>query len=294
MQTFLPYPGFVRSAGVLDDKRLGKQRVETFQILRALIWPSYGWKRHPAVTMWRGFTPALVSYGIAMCREWSARGHADALEDQLLEYGPAHTFDELSAEGLLPSWLGNDAVHQSHRHALANKAPQLYPSNWAGEAGYVWPTPVYPVWPLPFTSDSDTPTRIVSILEDNGLNAPAWDALTTLRNGGHVHLDADISVAASRLLPGLTAVFLDADIPTDEPLPPRVSAGGGTISASIARQPSDTDRAAMDDEKSGVARIRFFRRDQAVPDPDRFSLVVTWSAAVPDDLADLPRVTVEV
>ncbi|MFJ6723199.1 pyrimidine dimer DNA glycosylase/endonuclease V, partial [Streptomyces sp. NPDC091259] len=28
MQTFLPYPGFLDSATVLDPRRLGKQRVE--------------------------------------------------------------------------------------------------------------------------------------------------------------------------------------------------------------------------------------------------------------------------
>ncbi len=36
MQTFIPYPDFHRSAEVLDMKRLGKQRVETFQVLGGL------------------------------------------------------------------------------------------------------------------------------------------------------------------------------------------------------------------------------------------------------------------
>jgi hypothetical protein len=31
MQTFLPYPGFDESARALDDRRLGKQRVETMR-----------------------------------------------------------------------------------------------------------------------------------------------------------------------------------------------------------------------------------------------------------------------
>ena len=35
MQTFLPYPDFARSARCLDNRRLGKQRVESYQILRA-------------------------------------------------------------------------------------------------------------------------------------------------------------------------------------------------------------------------------------------------------------------
>ena len=36
MQTFLPFPDFVASARSLDRLRLGKQRVETLQILNAL------------------------------------------------------------------------------------------------------------------------------------------------------------------------------------------------------------------------------------------------------------------
>ena len=63
MQTFLPYPDFARSARVLDRKRLGKQRVETLQVLRAATVPGYGWYRHPATAMWAGHVPALVAYG---------------------------------------------------------------------------------------------------------------------------------------------------------------------------------------------------------------------------------------
>jgi hypothetical protein len=49
VQTFLPYPDFAASAAVLDTKRLGKQRVETVQVLRGLTLPTYGWRHHPAV-----------------------------------------------------------------------------------------------------------------------------------------------------------------------------------------------------------------------------------------------------
>lgn len=49
MQTFLPFPSFIESARVLDNKRLCKQRVECLQILKALHDPSYGWQNHPAV-----------------------------------------------------------------------------------------------------------------------------------------------------------------------------------------------------------------------------------------------------
>jgi hypothetical protein len=40
VQTFLPFPDFDRTARVLDDRRLGKQRVEALQVLRALTVPA--------------------------------------------------------------------------------------------------------------------------------------------------------------------------------------------------------------------------------------------------------------
>jgi hypothetical protein len=64
VQTFLPYPDFARSAAVLDDRRLGKQRVETLQILRALTRPDYGWRHHPAVLMWKGHEVSLDAFAV--------------------------------------------------------------------------------------------------------------------------------------------------------------------------------------------------------------------------------------
>ncbi|MFC9834071.1 MSMEG_6728 family protein [Rhodococcus sp. NPDC127530] len=208
MQTFVPDPGFARSAKLLDDRRLGKQRVETFQILRALVWPSYGWKRHPATAMWRGFTPALVSYGVAMCREWSARGHADALAPQLLEYtaGRTDSYEQLRDHGLLPPWLGDDAVHTSHRRVLAEKAPDAYPPGWRGEGGYVWPTPVYPRWPL----RSADPREVLTPAEaETAAGASdSWDLLRSLNLGRSASAEAPdpaTVVAASLVRPGLRA-----------------------------------------------------------------------------------------
>jgi len=54
MQTFTPYSDFEESLRTLDLKRLGKQRVEVIQIVRALTVPGYAWSSHPAVLMWRG------------------------------------------------------------------------------------------------------------------------------------------------------------------------------------------------------------------------------------------------
>jgi hypothetical protein len=149
MQTFLPHPDFEASARALDDRRLGKQRVEALQVLRALTRPTYGWKHHPAVRMWRGWEEALGAYGVAICEEWRRRGFADTCEASILADlrdaglpSPPRRQAELGAAGLLPTWLGDDAVHGSHRSALVRKDPGHYRASFPDDlddVAYVWP-----------------------------------------------------------------------------------------------------------------------------------------------------------
>ena len=129
MQTFLPYPDFSESAKVLDRQRLGKQRVETIQILKALTLPSYGWSRHPATLMWRGHVPALVQYGLAICAEWKRRGYVDNCAPQIAAFQPDGEISPLP-----PKWLGDPSFHASHRSNLLRKDPQHY-SQFAWKIG---------------------------------------------------------------------------------------------------------------------------------------------------------------
>ena len=129
MQTFLPHADFRRTAESLDSPRLGKQRVETLQILRALELPEYGWGNHPAVRMWRGYTPALVCYGLTCVEVWRERGYGDTTAAQIAEFAPevsTASQPDLEREGLLPSWLGNEVLHRSHRSKLVGKDPARY------------------------------------------------------------------------------------------------------------------------------------------------------------------------
>ncbi|MCW2715172.1 MAG: hypothetical protein JWN88_2219 [Frankiales bacterium] len=152
MQTFLPYPDLRASCVVLDDKRLGKQRVETFQILRALTWPRYAWKNHPAVRMWRGFVPGLVAYGLENCREWTRRGYADTVAPQLLAWSGGVE----PVAPVLPPWFGLEPLHLSHRSALLRKDPQWYGPLFASlgepdlpdDLPYLWPPDHFPRWPV--------------------------------------------------------------------------------------------------------------------------------------------------
>lgn len=149
MQTFLPYPEFDRTARVLDARRLGKQRVETIQVLRALTVSGYGWRHHPAAAMWAGYEEALVRYGLDICAAWCARGHSDTCATTLTTDLAATTGittvrpgAELAAAGELPPWLGDPAFHQSHQAALVRKDPALYRPHFPDvpdDLPYVWP-----------------------------------------------------------------------------------------------------------------------------------------------------------
>ena len=150
MQTFLPFADFDQVAAALDPRRLGKQRVEVLQILRALTRERYGWKNHPAVRMWAGYEEALGSYGLAMCRTWKGLGHSDTcdakIRDELAGLGitDPRAQHQLAQHGALPPWLGDEGLHRSHRAALLRKDPEWYSPRFPDapeDDDYLWPVP---------------------------------------------------------------------------------------------------------------------------------------------------------
>lgn len=147
MQTFLPYPNIWASARCLDDKRLGKQRVECKQILIALGIdvgehrgnPASRWRNHPAVRMWRGHELALAEYGEIMCAAWRNRGFKDTLRVQFREVADRLNQAVFSS----PNWLGYDRLHASHRSNLLRKNARHY-----GQFGWQEPPDLPYWWPV--------------------------------------------------------------------------------------------------------------------------------------------------
>lgn len=140
MQTFLPYPSFAKSVQVLDQKRLGKQRVETLQIMSALLTGS-GWVNHPATVMWRNYEWALLHYQKATFREWSLiRGYKDTCFQKTMllyfQYAPP------CEDNVAPCWFGNEHFHRSHQSNLIRKNPEYYGPLFPGvpdNLPYIWP-----------------------------------------------------------------------------------------------------------------------------------------------------------
>jgi hypothetical protein len=149
MQTFLPFSDFTATARTLDMRRLGKQRVEAMQVLRALTVPGYGWRNHPAVAMWAGYEEALTRYGLDICEEWCAAGRTDTCASSLradlsraTRLTTVRTQESLTAAGDTPPWIGDPDFHRSHRSALVRKDPEHYRRWFPGvpdDLPYVWP-----------------------------------------------------------------------------------------------------------------------------------------------------------
>jgi len=119
----------------LDDKRLGKQRVEAKQIIRG------SFPYHPATKMWEGHHDALALYGYLMCREWRKRGFADTLQPYFREL--FHRKDTVN----WPWWFASDDMVSTHRSKLIRKLPEHYKSLWPDDhlahsyaLPYIWPS----------------------------------------------------------------------------------------------------------------------------------------------------------
>ena len=130
MQTFLPYPDFEKSAEVLDDKRLGRQRAEALTLIR------HGWKNHPASKMWRGFEYQLSEYGLIVCNEWKKRGFKDNTAVKI------RSEQKKFKNTGLPNWFGNKDFHRSHKSNLLRKKPEFYRKYFPDvpdNLPYIWP-----------------------------------------------------------------------------------------------------------------------------------------------------------
>jgi len=95
-----------KSLQTLDNKRLGKQRVETYQIISAITrrpkldgTPYKGWLNHPCTVMWRDYVPALKLYMNYAIAEWIVRGFKNTMDFYGWTENPADPYVWMDAEG---------------------------------------------------------------------------------------------------------------------------------------------------------------------------------------------------
>lgn len=133
MQIFMPYADPFKTAKCLDNRRLGKQRIEALQIIQVNIKKQV-WaiprsiKNHPVTKMWKGYESYLFFYVECMMLEWELERdfNNDAcgkVFDNLalsLDFRKAYRMDHG-----LPKKINVDFI-KSHRALLYKKDPDYY------------------------------------------------------------------------------------------------------------------------------------------------------------------------
>lgn len=161
---------FNQTAKTLDYKRLGKQRVEAMQLLNILLnrfkidndyktydevkellqkydssnWPytqtytftknrveKNGWKKHPALTMWKGYVEELKLYFNCIVNEWKRREYKNNL--------PLENVDTKNLR--IPPFLQNEDFIKIQRQNLIRKNQKYYSEYWKDlepTEGYLW------------------------------------------------------------------------------------------------------------------------------------------------------------
>jgi len=133
MQIFLPYPNLSKSLKTLDNRRLGKQRVEAYQILNILLerTKTKGWRNHPAIKMRKDHTNALKLYFNKAVKLWISKGYKNNMKLEIIR-------GTIS----FPPWFGNKKFHASHRSNLLRKDKKFYSKFiWRekDDLPYIWP-----------------------------------------------------------------------------------------------------------------------------------------------------------
>lgn len=177
MQTFLPYPDFVKSAKCLDNKRLGKQRVEAWTIYRTLVKieeredntrddlpndyvqkSKEDWWKCKCGKFHKGFPYKCLNNKIPwehhpIVKMW--KGYEASLSyygiricEEWINRGFKDSmlsrFKEEARNykvACCPEWLGNPKFHASHRSNLLRKNPKWYGKfGWTekNDLPYIW------------------------------------------------------------------------------------------------------------------------------------------------------------
>lgn len=126
VNTFLVHANYDVSAKMLDNRRLGKQRVEAHMIITTLASETdkikndgkKTWINHPATQSWKGHVDSLKLYFNAVVREWVNRG-----------YKNNYTYFDVKADSCInPPWTRNPKIHYSMMAQLIQKEPSYYNS----------------------------------------------------------------------------------------------------------------------------------------------------------------------
>ncbi len=162
-------------AKALDNRRLGKQRVEAMQIINLLESDKKkGFKHHPASLMWKDHINGLKYYCNCIIEEWISRGFKNTMDLYDISYlddtstntnvkdntpekkdntatnkkdntekKKDNTATNTTEKVTLPWWFTNKCLQMSHKCSLQRKDPKYYKFDVDSAymlTGYIWPS----------------------------------------------------------------------------------------------------------------------------------------------------------
>jgi len=155
MITFLVWEDYAENARILDNRRLGKQRVEASQIIRILERLQSGekkgeipWSKHPIIKCWEGYLPSLKQYYNAVVSEWVRRGFRNNMPLYPLEdcaSKPPWVFNEKVCYAMYAQLILKDFAQYNPSHLKDKVSTPLYtfltalPKEYLS-FGYIWPS----------------------------------------------------------------------------------------------------------------------------------------------------------
>lgn len=140
MQTFMTHDNYTDTAKALDNKRLGKQRVEAYQILKALRGDyndTGAWVNHPATVMWRNHQYELALYGLTISMEFYERGFDGYA--MMMKFTDLCNDLQLGNRESYPWWINHQLLHLTHQSNLMRKNAEFYEFDVPNNIPYVWP-----------------------------------------------------------------------------------------------------------------------------------------------------------
>lgn len=143
MQTFITDFDMHINAKNLDNKRLGKQRVEALQIADCLLIKVSRWKFHPATAMWKNYEAFLLhKYVSAIFLEWKNRGFKNyKCEEWYEKLNEALKIKYENKFTYQVDWI-NKSFIESHRSNLIKKDFNFYRNKFPStllDLPYIWP-----------------------------------------------------------------------------------------------------------------------------------------------------------
>jgi len=131
-----------QNAKNLDNRRLGKQRIEGLQIASCLLEKETRWKNHPAVKMWGGYEGFLINYYLEeIFKEWELKGFKNDKCELWYEKLKFISNNQIVILILKPAWLTSEFI-EAHRSNLIRKDYDFYKSlfpNTIEGLSYIWP-----------------------------------------------------------------------------------------------------------------------------------------------------------